>query len=135
MKIYTYEKLLSIIFLILNQFIYCQNSPVLEKVNDSIFNAKELEIKPEFPDGQNQFLKLVMKKFQIPEKFYGKILLYFVIEKDGTLSNIKVENGNDEIYSEAMRVLKLSPKWNPGKYQDKIVRSRYCLPINILPPQ
>lgn len=129
------KKIIIIIFLIFHQFIFCQNSPILETESDSIFNAKELEIKPEFPGGQNQFLQFVMKKFQFPEKFSGKILLFFVIEKDGTLSNIKVENGNDEIGKEAIRLLKLSPNWKPGKYQDKIVRSRYCVPINILPPE
>ncbi len=129
------KKVISIIFLIFYQFTLCQNNPIVEAENDSIFNAKELEIKPEFPEGSNQFLRLIMKKFQLPEKFFGKTLIYFVVEKDGTLTNVKVENGNDEIDAEAIRVMKLSPKWKPGKHQDKIVRSRYCIPINILPPE
>jgi hypothetical protein len=125
----------TIIFIILSQFIFCQNNSDSQIENDSIFDAKKLEIRPEFPEGNYEFLKLVAKKFQPPGKFSGKILVIFIVEKDGTLSNIEVENGNDKIEAEAIRVLKLSPNWKPGKYKDKIVRSKYRFPINIMPPE
>jgi hypothetical protein len=55
-----------------------------------------------------------------------------VIEKDGSLSNFNiVKNTPKEIGEEAIRVLKTTPNWVPGKLKDKIVRSTYVLPITI----
>lgn len=57
--------------------------------------------------------------------------LEFVVEKDGSFSDIRVINDTQGIGQELMRVLKTMPKWNPGKYDEEIVRSRFILPIKI----
>ena len=57
--------------------------------------------------------------------------LEFVVEKDGSFSDIRVINDSQGIGQELMRVLKTMPKWNPGKYDEEIVRSRFILPIKI----
>ena len=65
-------------------------------------------------------------------KLKGKVYVKFVIEADGNLSNFKVLRdigyGTTE---EAIRVLKLSPKWTPGKVNGEPVRTQYGLPITI----
>lgn len=61
----------------------------------------------------------------------GVVVLSFVIEKDGTLTNIKVLRSRDrDLDAEAVRVLGNSPKWQPGKNRGKAVRVTYTLPIN-----
>jgi protein TonB len=93
-----------------------------------------LDKNPNFPGGINEFLKTVGKKFVTPEldeEKTIKILVYFVIERDGTLSNITVpKNPGFGLDIEAIRVLKsIKTKWEPGIYKGKPVRTSYSLPI------
>lgn len=61
----------------------------------------------------------------------GRVLLQFVIERDGSLTNIEVIQTPDRSLSdEAARVLKLSPKWKPGKQRNQTVRVKYTLPVD-----
>ena len=61
----------------------------------------------------------------------GKVFVSFIIETDGTLSDIKVVKGvSDELDSEAVRVVSIAGKWTPGKNEGKVVRQRMVLPIN-----
>ena len=60
----------------------------------------------------------------------GKVILTFVIEKDGRLTNIQVLKTPDRSLSEeAIRVLNKSPKWTPGKQRNQVVRVKYTLPV------
>lgn len=60
----------------------------------------------------------------------GKVVLQFVVEKDGRLTNIEVLTSPDRaLTDEAMRVLKLSPKWSPGMQRNRPVRISYTLPV------
>lgn len=108
-----------------------------EKQEDKIYNTSEITEKPEFEGGMTTFYKYISAHFKIPEevnksKLKGKVYASFIIEKDGTLSNIKILKemgyGTGE---EAERVLKNSPKWKPGKINEKTVRTMYSLPIVI----
>ena len=61
----------------------------------------------------------------------GRVLLSFIIEKDGSLTNIQVLQSPDSSLSyEATRVLKQSPKWKPGKQRNQTVRVKYTLPVD-----
>jgi len=107
-------------------------SQVVEEDN-SIHNMAGIEVKPDFPGGLEKFYKFVGKNFQVPEDCgSGKIIVGFVVEKDGSLSDIKVAReicpGSGK---EAIRVLKSCPKWNPGEQNGKRVRVSYSLPITI----
>ncbi|PBJ13764.1 energy transducer TonB [Flavobacterium sp. ACN6] len=95
-----------------------------------------LDKQPEFPGGINQFYKYVGNNFRRPELEMEKTLrvyVSFVVEKDGSLTDIMVKN--DPGYGmgkEAVRVLKsLKTKWNPGILDGKAVRTMYNLPITI----
>ncbi|SFA73762.1 protein TonB [Flavobacterium swingsii] len=95
-----------------------------------------LDKSPNFPGGINEFLKTVGKKFVTPEleeEKTIKILVFFVVERDGTLSNITVpKNPGFGLDLEAIRVLKsIKTKWDPGIYKGKPVRTSYSLPILI----
>ena len=61
----------------------------------------------------------------------GKVFLSYIIEKDGTVNDVKVERGlGSGLDEEAVRVLEASPKWTPGKKGNQPVRVMYNLPIN-----
>ena len=105
-------------------------------VNDenTIYNSSGVEVKPEFPGGIEKFYAFLGKNFQMPDEegLKGKVYVTFVVEKDGSLTDIKVIR--DIGYGtgkEAIRVLKKCPKWTPGEQNGKKVRVLYSLPITI----
>jgi protein TonB len=112
------------------------NGPVNQVVEEDngIYNTAGIQVQPEFPGGMEKFYKFVGKNFQVPEEegLKGKVFVTFVVEKDGSLTDIKVIR--DIGYGtgkEAIRVLKSCPKWNPGEQNGKKVRVQYSLPITI----
>jgi len=109
------------------------NGDVVEEDNN-IYNTAGIEVKPDFPGGIEKFYKFVGKNYQVPEEegLKGKVFVSFVVEKDGSLTDIKVIR--DIGYGtgkEAIRVLRSCPRWNPGEQNGKKVRVLYSLPINI----
>ena len=108
----------------------------ITEVIPDIMNTASVEKNPAFPGGINEFLKMVGNRFVAPEldeEKTIKILVFFVVEKDGSLSNITVpKNPGFGLDIEAIRVLKsIKTKWEPGIYKGKSVRTSYSLPIVI----
>jgi hypothetical protein len=102
--------------------------------DNTIYNTLNIEVKPDFPGGLEKFYKFIGNNFQVPEEeeLKGKIFVTFIVEKDGSLTDIKVLR--DIGYGtgkEAIRVLKSCPKWYPGEQNGKKVRVLYSLPISI----
>lgn len=96
-----------------------------------------VEKMPSFQGGDlNAFRSWVQSKLHYPQiaqenGISGRVVLSFVIEKDGTLTNIEVLQAPDRSLSEeAVRVLETSPKWEPGMQSNKAVRVKYTLPVD-----
>lgn len=63
----------------------------------------------------------------------GKVYVHFVVEKDGSITDVKIQRGVDpSLDKEAVRAVKSMPKWNPGKQRGKPVRVYFTLPVNFL---
>jgi TonB family protein len=101
-----------------------------------VYDFVSLETQPAFPGGMNNFYTYLKQNLRYPadaktNKVEGKVFLSFVVEKDGSLMDIKVDRklgqGTDE---EAVRVLKESPKWQPGIQNGNVVRVKYNIPIS-----
>mgnify|MGYP006144067255 CR=1 FL=1 len=95
-----------------------------------------VDISPEFPGGLEKFYKRVGNEFKAPSsdrEMTLKVYVSFVIETDGTLTNIKVlRDPGYEMGKEAIRVLKsIKTKWKPGIKDGKKVRTAYNLPITV----
>ncbi|WP_293874232.1 energy transducer TonB [Flavobacterium sp.] len=110
------------------------NGPSVTAEDNTIYNSAGIEVNAAFPGGLDKFYKFVGKNFQVPEEdgLKGKVFVTFVVEKDGSLTDIKVIR--DIGYGtgkEAIRVLKSCPRWNPGEQNGKKVRVLYSLPISI----
>ena len=97
----------------------------------------KVEKMPSFQGGDlNKFRNWVQERVRYPQiaqenGVSGKVVLSFVIEKDGTLTNIEVLQSPDRsLADEAVRVLKTSPKWEPGYQRNQPVRVKYTLPVD-----
>lgn len=107
---------------------------VTEEDPNKIFTAVEKE--PEFAGGIEKFYKYLQNNIHYPaiakeNNVQGKVFVSFVVERDGTLTDVKVArslgSGCDE---EAVRVLRASPKWKPGIQNGRPVRVAYTMPIS-----
>lgn len=95
------------------------------------------ETMPSFQGGDlNTFRNWVQQNVRFPQialenGIQGRVVVTFVIEKDGRLTNIEVLQTPDRSLSdEAIRVLSKSPKWSPGKQRNQPVRVKYTLPVD-----
>lgn len=87
---------------------------------------------PTFPGGTLKFYEYVSKNLNVSSATNGKLFIRFVVEKDGTLSEVtSMKNPESAISQEAVRVVKNSPKWIPGYQGGKPVRVMFTLPISI----
>jgi len=93
------------------------------------------QIMPEFPGGINALFQYLEKNVKYPKKsrrkgIEGRVLLKFIVEKDGSISNVSViESVNNEMDAEAVRVVKKMPKWEPGMEDGENVRISFNLPL------
>jgi periplasmic protein TonB len=101
---------------------------------ETVVSTAVVEKTPMFPGGINAFLRIVGNKFVAPEMDEEKVLkviVFFIVEKDGSLSNITVpRTAGKALDEEAIRVLKsIKTKWEPGIYNGQPVRTQFSLPI------
>ncbi len=106
---------------------------VVEEDPNILYNSAGIEVKPDFPGGMTKFYKFIGDNFTAPEDLTGKIFVQFVVEKDGSLTDIKIlRDIGSGTGAEAIRVLKKCPKWAPGEQNGKKVRCTYQLPISVV---
>ena len=102
--------------------------------------GKEVEyydfmILPKFPDGQNGLVQYLRTNLKYPKKpkrkgITGRVLIGFVVERDGSVSNVYVvESVEKKLDKEAVKVVKRMPKWAPGMQDGVNIRVHYVLPI------
>ena len=95
-----------------------------------------VEQEASFPGGQEAMYKFIANNLIYPRKAreegtQGRVLVEFVVEKDGTLSNIKIiQTASPELDAEALRVISIMPTWEPGTIKGQPVRSRFRMPFN-----
>ena len=93
------------------------------------------EVMPSYPGDMTECYMFVARQMHYPEEaeekgIEGRVLIRFVVEKDGRLTNFEVVESPDPLLSnEALRVLKQMPKWIPAKNKGKDVRCRYSMPV------
>lgn len=109
------------------------NGPSVVEEDNNIYNTAGIEVKPEFQGGMDKFYKFISKNYTTPDDCGGgKVFVNFVVEKDGSLTDIKVlREACPGSGKEAIRVLKSCPKWNSGEQNGKKVRVLFSLPISI----
>jgi protein TonB len=104
-----------------------------EEVTNEIFTV--VEDMPAFPGGDAALLKFIGSNLKYPviaqeNGIQGRVIVSFVIERDGSVADAVVVRGIDpSLDKEALRVVKSMPKWTPGKQRGKPVRVKYTLPV------
>ena len=90
---------------------------------------------PSFPGGQGALMYFISSNLVYPatareSMIQGRVIVGFVVERDGSISNVKVSRSVDPaLDKEAMRVVKSMPKWKPGKQNGSAVRVKYTVPV------
>lgn len=142
---------LSALLLLLDSNLKAQNvvNPTNEKDNitilravgdDSTVSDKEkvyqvVEQQPSFPGGREELFKYLAYNVRYPidaakNKIEGRVLITFVVEHDGSISNVNVANSvYPSLDKESIRVVSGMPKWIPGKANGKTIRVKYTIPI------
>ena len=103
--------------------------------DDKVYDV--CEQMPIYEGGDAALLKYLRENLKLPEEdkergMQGRMVVGFVVEKDGSLTNVKVLRAVDiALDAEVLRVVKGMPKWIPGRHNGQRVRVRYLLPIQI----
>ena len=104
-----------------------------KKVEDKVFDA--VEQYPSFPGGEGAMFSYISNNLQYPEKaqknrIQGRVVVKFIVEKDGSISNVEVNRSVDpDLDNEVIRIIKSMPKWNPAKQKGTEVRAYYYVPV------
>ena len=111
-----------------------KEAPADSTAKEEVFMVAEQM--PEFPGGMKEMLKFLQDNLKYPENamknnVQGRVIVQFVVEKDGTLTEFKVARSVDpDLDAEALRVLQTMPKWKPGMQRGKIVRVKFTVPVS-----
>lgn len=127
------KKILPFFFLFCANYVFAQDTTTVSCSEiKKVFTI--VEMMPEFPGGNAMFNKFIKENLRyttedsLPGK--GKVYVTFIVTKDGTLCNPKIIRGiRQDLDDEALRVVKLMPKWTPGKQNGVPVNVQYNLPV------
>ena len=106
----------------------------VEEAEEEVFLVVEED--PEFPGGLDALSKFIADNIKYPQlakenNITGRVFGSFVVEKDGRVGQVKIlRDIGGGCGNEAVRVVKMMPKWKPGKQRGKAVRTQFNLPVN-----
>jgi protein TonB len=106
----------------------------VEEAEEEVFLVVEED--PEFPGGLEALSKFIADNIKYPQlakenNITGRVFVSFVVEKDGRVGQVKIlRDIGGGCGNEAVRVVKLMPRWKPGKQRGKAVRTQFNLPVN-----
>ena len=113
--------------------------PVEQKVEPVAAPIVEFpDVEASFPGGPVELMKWIKNNVEYPQTSIemneqGRVFLSFIVERDGSITNVKVERGiSADIDREAKRVVRKMPKWIPGESAGRAVRARCRMPINFI---
>lgn len=95
-----------------------------------------VEQMPEFPGGMEALIQFMGQNMKYPKDAQklnkqGRVLVTFIVEKDGRVSNaVVVKSVWPSLDAEALRLVRAMPKWTPGKQNGKVVRVKFTMPFN-----
>ena len=111
-----------------------KEAPADSTAKEEVFMVAEQM--PEYPGGMKEMLKFLQENVKYPENamknnVQGRVIVQFVVEKDGTPTEFKVVRAVDpDLDAEALRVLKTMPKWKPGMQKGQVVRVKFTVPVS-----
>jgi len=109
----------------------------VSKLTDAKFNPKAIDVEPQFPGGAKAFYRYISKNIAYdkdaqPKDMQGVVTVSIAIEKDGSITDVKIINGVSNIVDkEVVRVISASPQWKPGKQHGMPIKVRYTFKIQL----
>ena len=106
-----------------------------EQKQEPVYEQDKVEQKAEFTGGMMKQIEFMMQNLKYPKEAEkdgasGTVRVHFIVEKDGTLTDVKVPDSvHAALDAEAIRLVKAMPKWTPAKIKGKPVRSKMVLPV------
>ncbi len=122
------KNLLTILSLTFLSLTYAQNKPAENSGDNRIYSSEKVEVRAEFKDGTEKMRDFIKANFAVPKQMVetyntSAVTSTFVVEKDGSLSDIKITKDTGfNTEAEMIRVLKLMPAWLPAELNGKKVR-------------
>ena len=120
-----------------NYIYYAKDGTQIDEPENDDFLPVVVEEMPAFPGGQQALFNYLSKNVKYPKdaqnrRAQGRTICQFVVNKDGSITNVTVvqSSGDGSLDAEAVRVIRSMPKWRPGMQKGKRVRVRYTVPIN-----
>ena len=115
-------------------------APIVETKDEEVEEEVVIipDVNPEFAGGEAKLYEYLSENIKYPDLardggITGKVYVQFVVEKDGSITNIQVKRDiGGGCGEEAKRVVRGMPKWKPGKVGGRTVRSQFILPINFV---
>lgn len=107
-----------------------------DAISDSSGVYTQVSVMPQFPDGFEALIEYLSIRQVYPagalaDSIQGRVIIQFVVEKDGSISNVNVEKSVHPLLdAEAIRLITGMPKWTPGKCKGEVCRVKYRVPIN-----
>ena len=104
-----------------------------DDADNYVYNMVDQSAK--FQDGYNSIIKFVQENIKFPAEakennVHGKLMLSVVVEKDGSLSDIRIKKGlGYGLDEEIVRIIKMMPKWQPAQHKGKTVRQSQTIVI------
>jgi len=112
-----------------------EQQPEAVDMYDAPLDFRVVEDLPQFPGGAVEFMKWLTRNLRYPpgaqqRKVQGRVLAQFTVNRDGSISDLElVEHLDPQCDREALRVLRMMPKWQAGIMDAKPCRTRVCIPI------
>ena len=106
-----------------------------QEVKTGIINEDDSIKQATFKGGSEKYIAYFIKEIKYPEKakkqnISGKVFVEFIVKKDGSIQGANIKKSSNEIFNtEALRVVKRMPKWNPATKNGKPVNSKMVVPI------
>jgi len=105
-------------------------------VEEVTFDLAAVQEQPDFPGGMAKMYEYLQKTTKYPDMEFdagiqGKVFIEFVVDKDGSVEDVKVRRGvSPGLDKEALRAVRSMPKWSPGKMNGKPVKVRFTIPVD-----
>lgn len=109
--------------------------PPIPVASEQPLNFRIVQQMPEFPGGGSAFIQWLTRQLRYPplaqsQRIQGRVVVSFIVNKDGSIADVKLEKSvNALLDREALRVIRMMPRWKPGVHNNQPCRTMVAVPV------